>query len=64
MPRMTGAEFYLEVHRRYPGLAGRFALLTGGPTSPELLEFLGATTLPVLRKPVDAAALRAFLAAG
>ncbi len=53
MPRMSGIEFYHELSRRRPDLAGRFVLMTGAAIDEELQQFLATHAVPVLRKPFE-----------
>ncbi len=62
MPRVSGAELYAHTARRHPHLAERFLLISGGATSEALQRFLSETSLPVMTKPLDARALRKWMA--
>ncbi len=52
MPGMTGMALFAEVNRRAPGQAARFVFLTGGTSSAEAREFLGAVQNPRAFKPL------------
>ena len=51
MPDMDGREFYSELEKRRPDLAGRVVFLTGDPTSPDVKEVLTRTGNTYLAKP-------------
>ena len=58
MPLLPGRAFHAELIRRHPDQARRTAFLTGGTTSPELLEFMRSSRTPCLQKPFDPHHLR------
>jgi len=62
MPEMTGMELLAAIEARAPDLAARFAFITGGGVTERTREFLAKTQHPVFEKPLQPAALRAFLA--
>jgi two-component system NtrC family sensor kinase len=53
MPRMSGIEFYTELTRKRPDLAGCFVLMTGAAIDEELQAFLSTNAVTVLRKPFE-----------
>jgi DNA-binding response OmpR family regulator len=54
MPRMPGDMFYFAVERAKPYLCPRFIFITGYPDKPEVVNFLGGLSDPiVLKKPVS-----------
>jgi PAS domain S-box-containing protein len=59
MPEMSGADFWAELHRRDPALAGRMVLVTGAGLIEDAREAMGAFEGPVVEKPFTAADLRA-----
>lgn len=63
MPEMNGPDLHRALAAIAPEVLSRFAFLTGGACTPELEAYLASSGVPVLEKPVDAAALRAFVAA-
>jgi len=59
---MTGVDFYAEVMRRDPKVAGRFVFMTGGTFSPRARAFLESVANPCLEKPLDVSRLRSLVA--
>lgn len=54
MPRMPGDMFYFAVERTKPQLCPRFIFITGHQDKPEVINFLGGLSDPVvLYKPVS-----------
>jgi len=51
MPRVSGADLYARVAERWPALARRFVIMTGGALTPDSREFLARFPGPVLGKP-------------
>lgn len=61
MPGTTGVELHRRVAEEVPELAERFVFLTGGGSTPSILEFVERTHHPVFRKPVSEPELRAAI---
>jgi CheY-like chemotaxis protein len=55
MPGLNGIEFYRELERRHPALAGRMVFITGDLLNAEKRRFLESTGAPCLAKPFDLA---------
>ena len=51
MPVMAGTEFYLRLRERQPGLAQRFAFITGHPGERDLRNEIARWDVPVIAKP-------------
>ncbi|MCA2977475.1 MAG: PAS domain S-box protein [Myxococcaceae bacterium] len=62
MPRLNGDELFARVQRAAPELAQRFVIMTGGAFSEGAERFLQNCPVPVLKKPVEVAALRDYVA--
>jgi two-component system NtrC family sensor kinase len=62
MPRFDGREFYEELARRNPALAGRLVFSTGDTVRGDTLAFLETLDRPYLHKPFSLAELRTLLA--
>lgn len=62
MPETSGMDFYEEVERRFPAVAGRVFFMTGGTFTPSAQAFLERAGLRRLDKPFDAHGLRAMVA--
>jgi two-component system NtrC family sensor kinase len=62
MPRFDGREFYQELARRDPALAGRLVFSTGDTVRGDTLAFLETLDRPYLHKPFSLAELRTLLA--
>ena len=62
MPRMTGAQLYAEVERRWPHLVDRFVFMTGGVFTDDVRVFLATHAFSVVDKPFEFAVLRERLA--
>ncbi len=62
MPDGTGKDLYEAILERWPALAGRVLLCTGGALSGELQAFAGSLPRPPLFKPVSARELNAAVA--
>jgi two-component system NtrC family sensor kinase len=62
MPRFDGREFYQELVRRDPALAGRLVFSTGDTVRGDTLAFLETLDRPYLHKPFSLAELRTLLA--
>ena len=60
MPSMSGAAFYASLRELDGDLASRLVLVTGGAFSDESREFV-KSGVPLVRKPVDVAELRAVV---
>ncbi len=60
MPGESGMDFFGVLLRLYPDLVGRVAFITGGAVTPDTSKFLETASRPVLNKPFNAEALRAF----
>ncbi len=54
MPETSGMDFYEEVERRFPAVAGRVFFMTGGTFTPSAQAFLERAGLRRLDKPFDA----------
>ncbi len=54
MPEMTGWELFEAVRAKYPELARRFAIVTGGAVTAEAQTFVRATSVLILSKPFAA----------
>ncbi|GEM_PF-2061290 len=63
MPGRGGDAFFEILHERWPELARRFVVCTGGATTMARARFLNGVQVPVLRKPVSLADLRRVLGA-
>jgi two-component system NtrC family sensor kinase len=61
MPRLGGREFYEELGRRAPAMAGRIVFSTGDTVRGDTLEFLERQGRPCLHKPFALAELRTLL---
>jgi PAS domain S-box-containing protein len=62
MPVMTGMDFYAEVVRTAPRLAGRIVFMTGGAFTARARAFVESVANQCLEKPPDMARLRSLLA--
>jgi two-component system NtrC family sensor kinase len=62
MPKFDGREFYQELARRDPALAGRLVFSTGDTVRGDTLAFLETLDRPYLHKPFSLAELRTLLA--
>ncbi len=62
MPRLGGREFYAEIARRSPAMAGRVVFSTGDTVRGDTLAFLETLDRPYLHKPFSLAELRTLLA--
>ena len=62
MPALDGIDLWEAVARARPELRERVVFMSGGAFTPRATSFLEANEVPCLSKPVDAAALRAFVA--
>jgi two-component system NtrC family sensor kinase len=62
MPRFGGREFYQELARRKPAMAGRLIFSTGDTVRGDTLTFLETLDRPYLHKPFSLAELRTLLA--
>jgi CheY-like chemotaxis protein len=62
MPRFGGREFYQELLRRNPAMAGRLVFSTGDTVRGDTLAFLETLDRPYLHKPFSLAELRTLLA--
>jgi two-component system NtrC family sensor kinase len=63
MPELGGREFYEELARHNPGLAGRLVFSTGDTVRGDTLAFLEGLDRPYLHKPFSLAELRNLLTA-
>jgi two-component system NtrC family sensor kinase len=61
MPRLGGREFYEELQRQSPAIAGRLVFSTGDTIRGDTREFLARQGRPCLHKPFSLAELRALL---
>jgi CheY-like chemotaxis protein len=61
MPGMNGVVLRNRVHAVAPELAASFVFMTGGVLHAHLRQLLGSVPNPCLEKPLDFAALRAFI---
>ena len=55
MAGMSGTEFHAEVAARDPGLARRFAFMSGDVLNPDLRAFADSHGILILAKPFDIA---------
>jgi PAS domain S-box-containing protein len=62
MPVMTGMDFYAEVMRIDPKLAGRIVFMTGGTFTSRARAFVENVAISCLEKPLDMGKLRSLLA--
>jgi two-component system, NtrC family, sensor kinase len=62
MPKLGGREFYQELSRHNPIMAGRLVFSTGDTVRGDTLAFLEALERPYLHKPFSLAELRTLLA--
>jgi DNA-binding response OmpR family regulator len=62
MPRLGGREFYEELSRQNPVMAGRLVFSTGDTVRGDTLAFLETLDRPYLHKPFSLAELRSLLA--
>jgi CheY-like chemotaxis protein len=62
MPVMSGMDFYVEVVRTFPHLAGRIVFMSGGVFTPRARSFLESVSNPCLEKPIDMGRLRSLIA--
>ncbi|HEV8455831.1 MAG TPA: response regulator, partial [Gemmatimonadales bacterium] len=62
MPRFGGREFYEELSRQNPGMAGRLVFSTGDTVRGDTMAFLETLDRPYLHKPFSLAELRTLLA--
>jgi two-component system cell cycle sensor histidine kinase/response regulator CckA len=53
MPKMSGMDFYEEVARRFPALAGRVVFISGGAFTPAAAAFLDRISNERIEKPFD-----------
>lgn len=58
MPEMSGMEFFAELTRRFPHLAGRVVFVSGGAFTPDAQAFLDRVGNGRLDKPFDTANVR------
>ena len=63
MPEFGGREFYEELARRQPAMAGRVVFSTGDTVRGDTLAFLESIDRPYLHKPFSLSELRTLLAA-
>lgn len=61
MPNANGIEVYTALGEQAPELRSRFVLMTGCGPDPSLTRFLAERHVPLLRKPFQAAELRACI---
>lgn len=57
MPEIGGNDLYEMVQEHWPELTERWIVITGGAFTGSAADFLRATAVPVLEKPIDQAAL-------
>lgn len=62
MPGLSGAAFFGVLSERWPALARRVAIMTGGAVTPDCKEFLEGFQGPVLRKPFSLDAVQRCIA--
>jgi len=63
MPRLSGREFYEQLHAERPDIAARVVFATGDTVRDDTMAFLESTGRPFLNKPFKLAELRSTLAA-
>ena len=61
MPGMSGAKLYEHINDRWPELARRVVIMTGGASTESTQRFLAETKVSRLDKPVDLTVLRRIL---
>ncbi len=61
MPEMSGMDFYDEVTRRFPGVAGRIVFVSGGAFTPRTNAFLDRVANERIEKPFDPQGVRAIV---
>ena len=61
MPELTGMEFHRRLCERFPALARRTVLMTGGAFTPDALTFLQSVQNIRIDKPFDPAHVRALV---
>lgn len=57
MPKMNGDQLFSAIKDHYPSVANKFALVTGDTMRSEVSDFLEASGIPYLEKPVSPAEL-------
>jgi CheY-like chemotaxis protein len=62
MPGLDGMELYERLAQDKPHLLDKLIFLSGGPTTSRCEEFVRSALVPVLSKPIDPAALNAWIA--
>jgi CheY-like chemotaxis protein len=62
MPDLNGMDFYEQLAARWPELAARVIILTGGSFTARAERFFEQTRTPALSKPVDLGKLQALIA--
>lgn len=63
MPRVSGAELHRQASERFPSLAPRFVIMTGGALTADSREFLDGFGGPILSKPFTPEAVAACVEA-
>jgi CheY-like chemotaxis protein len=58
MPQMTGMEVRARIAAAWPQLLSRMIFVTGGPSTPDGLDFVARPDVLVLDKPFDVETLR------
>jgi PAS domain S-box-containing protein len=61
MPEMSGMDFYDEVARRFPDVAGRVVFISGGAFTPRANAFLDRVGNERIEKPFDPRSVRAMV---
>jgi two-component system cell cycle sensor histidine kinase/response regulator CckA len=61
MPQMSGMDFYDEVARRFPDVAGRVVFVSGGAFTPKANAFLDRVANERIEKPFDPRSVRAMV---
>jgi DNA-binding NtrC family response regulator len=61
MPDVSGPELYATVAERWPHQAERMVFMTGGAFTPQTIEFVEHSSVPMLSKPCSAADMDALV---
>ncbi len=61
MPEKSGMDLHADLNAAHPAIAERIVFLSGGAFTPKAKAFLDVVRNPVLEKPFDSKALRAFV---
>ncbi len=61
MPEKSGMDLHADLNAAHPAIAERIVFLSGGAFTPKARAFLDVVRNPILEKPFDSNALRAFV---